>query len=57
MISLSKGYKLKALVALGMTYLITFLDRNIQSAVYVRVNINVLYYYFKMIVSQNTFNN
>ena len=41
--ALSKSDKLKAFIVPKMTYLITFLDNNAKSDIYIGGNIHVLY--------------
>ena len=45
----SKSNKLKAFIALNMTYLITFLENNRKPAVYTRGNIHGIYRYLETI--------
>ena len=51
---LSKSNKLKALIEPNMIYLITFLDKNGNSAVYTGGNIHGLYLYMEIIGALNT---
>ena len=53
--SFSKSDKVKAFIAPKMTYLITFLDKNVISDVYTGVNIHGLYRYLEMIGDTTTF--
>ena len=52
--ALSKSDKLRALIALKMIDLISFLDNNAKSAVYTKVDINGIYRYLDMIGSPTT---
>ena len=45
----SKSDKLKAFIATNITYIITFLDNNVKSAVYIWVKIHGIYYCLEII--------
>ena len=54
--ALTKSEKLRAFIAPKMTDLITFLDKNVKSAVYEGGDIHGIYHYLEIIGAPNTLN-